>query len=114
LRLKEKVQRIAKMGERTRKLLTLRARTDHDLLVLVNRELDRGLALLVAATTRNSPLFAQAERALATGTAMLPRISGLSAEDRQCIEAKVDQLRSGMDAVPLFPNVRSYPASVAS
>ena len=102
------------MGERTRKLLTLRARTDHDLLVLVNREMDRGFALVDAATTRNSPLFAQAEKAFATATAMLPRISGLSVDDRQRIEAKVKQLRSRMDEVPAYANLRSYPASMAS
>ena len=55
------------MGERTRKLLTLRARTDHDLLILVNRELDHGYALLDVATTRNSSLFAQAEKASCNG-----------------------------------------------
>jgi hypothetical protein len=102
------------MGERTRKLLTLRARTDHDLLVLVNRELDRGFALLDVATTRNSPLFAQAEKAFAAATAMLPRIAGLSADDRQRIESKVRQLRSRMEEVPAYANLRSYPASVAS
>jgi hypothetical protein len=102
------------MGERTRKLLTLRARTDHDLLVLVHRELDRGFALLDVATTRNSPLFARAEKALAAATAMLPRIVGLSADDRQPIEAKLKQLRSRMEEVPDYANLRSYPASVAS
>ena len=83
------------MGERTRKLLTLRTKTDHDLLVLVNRELDRAYGLVNVATTRNLPLFVQAERALATATTMLPRISGLSTDDCQRIEAKVKQLRSG-------------------
>jgi len=102
------------MGERTRKLLTIRARTDRDLLVLVNRELARGFAFLDAATTRNSPLFAQSERALATATAMLPRIAVLSADDRQRIEAKVEQLRSRMSEVPVYANVRPYPASMAS
>ncbi len=102
------------MGERTRKLLTLRTRTDHDLLVLVNRELDRGFAFLDAATTRNSPLLAQAEKAFATATAMLPRIAGVSADDRQRIEAKVKELCSRMDEVPAYSNVGSYPASMAS
>ena len=102
------------MGERTRKLLTLRARTDHDLLVLVNRELDRGFALSAVASTRNSLLFAQAEKAFAAATAMLPRIAGLSADDRQRIESKVRQLRSRMEEVPAYANLRSYPASVAS
>ena len=102
------------MGERTRKLLTLRARTDHDLLVRVNRELDRGLALLGVATTRNSSLFAQAEKAFAAATAMLPRIAGLGADDRQRIEAKANQLRSGIEQVPAYANVQSYRASIAS
>ena len=102
------------MGERTRKLLTLRARTDHDLLVVVNRELDRGFALLDVATTRNSPLFALAEKAFEAATAMLPRIAGLTADDRQRIEAKVKQLRSRMEEVSAHANVRSYPASIAS
>ena len=102
------------MGERTRKLLTLRARTDHDLLVLVTRELDRGFALLDVATTRNSPLFAQAEKAFAVATAMLPRISILNADDQQRIEAKVERLRFRIDEVAAYANVRSYRASVAS
>jgi hypothetical protein len=102
------------MGERTRKLLTLRARTDNDLVVLVNKELDRGLSLMDPATTESSPFFAQAEKAFATATAMLPRITGLSADDRQRIEAKVEQLRSRMAEVPAYANVRSYPASAAS
>jgi hypothetical protein len=116
LRLKKKADSFggANMGERTRKLLTLRARTDHDLLVLVARELDRGFALLDVATTRNSPLFAQAEKAFAAATAILPRIAGLSADDRQRIEAKVEQLRSRIEEVPAYANVRSHPASIAS
>ena len=90
------------------------ARTDHDLLVLVNRELDRGFALLDVATTRNSPLFAQAEKAFAAATVMLPRISMLSADDQQRIEAKVERLRFRMNEAAAYGNVRSYRASVAS
>ena len=102
------------MGDRTRKLLTLRARTDHDLLVLVNRELDRASALLDVATTRYSPLFAQAERAFATAMALLPRICGVSEDDRLRIETKMVKLRSRLAQVPQYANVRSYSASVAS
>jgi hypothetical protein len=102
------------MGERTQKLLTLRARTDHDLLVLVQRELDRGVAFLDAVTTRNSPLFAHAEKAYATATTMLSKIAGLSADDRQRIETKVKELRDRMDEVPAYANVRSHFASAAS
>jgi len=100
------------MGDRTRKLVALRARTDHDLLVLVQRELTAGLALVDAATTRNSPLFAKAQKALATATALLPRISGLNQEDRLQIEENVKRLRSRLALVPVY--ARSFPASFAS
>jgi len=100
------------MGERTRKLLTLRARTDHDLQVLVDRELERGFVLLAAATTRNSPQFVQAQKALATATTLLPRVSGLTVEDRQRIEAKAEQLRSRIGELPAYANLRS--SSMAS
>jgi hypothetical protein len=33
------------MSDRTKKLVSIRHRTDHDLLILVSRELDRGFAL---------------------------------------------------------------------
>jgi len=34
------------MSDRTRKLVSIRHRTDHDLLVLVSREFDQGFALV--------------------------------------------------------------------
>src|SRR5260370_21187260 len=66
------------MSDRTRKLVSIRHRTDHDLLVLVSRELDRSFALVDLVTTRTSPLFAQAEKAHETARAILPRMSRLS------------------------------------
>ena len=90
------------MGDRTRKLVALRARTDHDLLVLVQRELNSGFALVDAAITRNSPLFAKAQKAMATATAVLPRICGVSQDDRIRIEAKLDELRSRLASVPAY------------
>ncbi len=100
------------MGDRTRKLLTLRTRTDHDLFILVNRELDRAIAILAGMTDRKSPLFTLAERAFAEATAILPRIADLSAGDRQRIESKVEQLRSRIEALPHA--LRACPASLAS
>ena len=102
------------MSERTKKLLTLRARTDHDLLVLVQRELDRGLALVKTANSRNSPDFALAEKARQTASALLSGIAGLSADDRLSVEAKVEQLRCRIAEVPAYANVRAFPQSVAS
>lgn len=85
---------------RTRKLVSIRHRTDHDLLVLVSRELDRGLTLVAVATTRTSPLFAQAEKAYDTARAILPRISNLSEGDRRHLESRLKELRVRLDDVP--------------
>jgi len=90
------------MGDRTRKLVALRARTDDDLLVLVQRELKAGFALLEAATARNSPLYCKAEKALSTATTLLARISVLRQEDRLRIESEANALRSRLDLVPAY------------
>ncbi len=90
------------MSDRTRKLVALRARTDHDLLVLVNRELDRGFAHVDVATSRNSRFFAEAEKAFATAEALLPRISGLTGDERVKVEGRLKALRLRMDQVPWY------------
>ncbi len=103
------------MSTNTQKLRVLRARTDSDLVVLVQRELDRGLAAVELATTKSSQIYAQAVKALDTATTLLPRISGLSDDDRLRIDGKVTELRSRLDQVPVYVNVGSYyPASFAS
>jgi hypothetical protein len=102
------------MSERTQKLVSIRRRTDQDLLVLVNRELNRGLILLHSATCRNSPFFAQAERAHGTATTLVSKIPGLSQDDRLSIEARLKELRFRLDQVPPFAMSGQYPASVAS
>ncbi len=102
------------MSERTQKLLTLRARTDHDLLVIVEKELARGFSFLDSAITRLSPNFSRAEKARETATALLPRMSKLSADERLRIEARARELRCRLDQVPSNANFRSFPTSVAS
>jgi hypothetical protein len=102
------------MSDRTRKLVSIRHRTDHDLTVLVNRELDRGLALVDVAATRTSPLFARAEKAYGTAKAILPRISDLSEGDRLRLESRLKELRVRLDQVATFARVERYTASVAS
>ena len=102
------------MSERTQRLVSIRHHTDHDLQVLVSRELDRGLALVDVATTRTSPLFTQAEKAYDTARAMLPRISGLSDGDHLHLESRLKKLRLRLDQVPTFARVDRYLASVAS
>jgi hypothetical protein len=101
------------MSDRTRKLVSIRHRTDHDLLVLVSRELDRGVALLDVATTRSSPLFAQAGKAYDMARALLPRIADLSERDRLHFESRLKELWVRLDQVPTFAKVERYTASVA-
>ena len=102
------------MSDRTRKLISIRHHTDHDLLVLVSRELDRSFALVDVATTRTSSLFAQAEKAYDTARTILPRIADLSEGDRLHLESRLKELRSRLDQVPTFARVERYLASVAS
>jgi hypothetical protein len=102
------------MSERTRKLVSIRHRTDHDLQVLVNRELDRGLALVDVTVSRNSPLFSQAEKAYDMARALLPRMSDLSEDDRLHLESRLKELRVRLDQVARFATVDRYPALFAS
>jgi hypothetical protein len=102
------------MSDRTRKLVSIRHRTDHDLLVLVNHELDRGFALVDVAATRTSPLFVQAEKTYGTARAILPRISDLSEGDRRHFESRLKELLSRLDHVATFARVDRHLASVAS
>src|ERR1017187_8188717 len=102
------------MSERTRKLVSIRHRTDQDLLVIVSRELDRGVTLVNLATTRNSQFFAQAEKACNMAAAMLPRISGLPEDHRLGIERNLKELQSRLDQTPTLARAERYSASIAS
>ena len=79
------------------KLEVLRAKTDRDLLILMRRELERGLTLAGVATTKYSPLYAQAERAYENVKALLPLIWGLRREERRELEFGLLELRVALD-----------------
>ena len=85
---------------REAKLVELRSKTDQDLLILIRRELDRGLTLGDVATTRGSPLQAQAEKAYETVRTWLPIITGLSRDERRGLEGKLKELRAALDRLP--------------
>jgi len=102
------------MSSNTQKLRVLRARTDHDLLILVCRELDRGLLLVNVAATKSSPLFAEAHRAWETASALLPKVSAVSEDMRALLDAKLKELRRRLDGAPAYAEARNFPASVAS
>jgi hypothetical protein len=82
------------------KLEVLRAKTDRDLLLLVRRELERGLTLADVATTKRSPLYAQAERVYENVKAWLPRISGLEPQEQWELELRLRQLYAVLERLP--------------
>jgi hypothetical protein len=102
------------MSTNTKKLAVLRSRTDHDLLILVRRELDRGFTLVDVAASRNSPMYAKALKAYETAESLLPRITELSHEDRARLHSQLKELRQRIDMVPAYANVRTYMTSFAS
>ncbi len=84
------------------------------MLVLVERELNRGLALANMGTTRSSQDFRRADRSFNTATALLPRIALLSDGQRWRIEARLQELRSRLEKMAANRYARPYPESVAS
>jgi hypothetical protein len=89
------------------KLVKLRNKTDRDLLILVRRELERGLALADVAVSKRSPLYGQAQRAYATAASLLPRIAGLDGTERRELEGKLKELQAALDQLPTGQGQRS-------
>jgi hypothetical protein len=80
------------------KLAELRAKTDWQLLAVIERGLERGLVLASVAATRDSALYMQAKLAYEEAHKLLPTIYGLS-QPRQ-LEAKLKELRAALDRAP--------------
>ncbi len=102
------------MSSNTQKLRVLRSRTDHDLMLLVQREIDRGLALVDLVKSRTSPRFGQAEQALSTAMALLDRVCGLDRDSRERVDGQLTQLRTLLEQVPPYANIPPYRISAAS
>ena len=79
------------------KLIELRRKTDGDLMILVRRELDRGLALANVAATKDSPLYAQAEEIYEIVKAWLPLIIGMERAEHSQLEVRLRELRTALD-----------------
>ncbi len=79
------------------KLVQLRKKTDRDLLILVRRELERSLALADVAATKQSPLYARAERGYEMVKTLLPRIADLTQMENRELRAKVKELQAALD-----------------
>lgn len=82
------------------KLAELRARTDRDLVRILNADLERSLAQASVAATARSFFRIQAEAVYDRAKALLPNLSGLSADERAQLEAKLKELGMALDLVP--------------
>lgn len=86
------------------KLADLRAKTDRQLIQIINHELERGLYLAVLHTEPNSahdffgdtePPDAEAENAWADALSLVSKVD--DANERQRLESKVLRLRAALD-----------------
>lgn len=82
------------------KLAKLRAKTDRDLLRILNSDIDRGLALGNVAATRQSAFYEQAETVYSRTIAILARTSSLHEDETAGLERKLRDLRMALDLVP--------------
>jgi len=98
----------------TQKLRVLRARTDQDLLALLQRELAHGMSVVALASTRSSQVYAQAQKSYETVAKLLPRIPNSTGAERLRLEQQVKELRNRLDEIPITAAARPYPASFAS
>jgi hypothetical protein len=96
------------------KLAELRARTDRELLTLIQRELDRALTLADVAANRESAFYGEAEKAYRKVITLLPKAPDMRRGERARIEATVKELRFRLDQVPAVAKVERHPASFAS
>ena len=96
------------------KLAELRATTDRELLVLIQRELDRALTLAEVAVNRESVFYADAKEGHAKVLTLLPEAPDMGREDRARIEASVKELRFRLDRISAGARAQRHPASFAA
>ena len=95
----------------TRKLAELRGKTDRDLLILIQRELDRVLPLADVAANRESAFYGEAEKAHRKVVTLMPKAPDMRQGERARIEAAVKELRFRLDRVPAAARTQRHPAS---
>ena len=82
------------------KLAELRARTDRDLVRILNADLERSLALANVAATKHSVFRSQAEARYTRAKMLLPKLSGLTTAEQADLETKLKELGMALDLVP--------------
>jgi hypothetical protein len=82
------------------KLAELRAKTDRDLVPIIAKGLQRGLAYASVVTNRDCSAYEKAEKIRVEAVILLSVAYGLSEDDRTAMEEKLDALRAALDQVP--------------
>ena len=96
------------------KLAELRAQTDRELLILIQRELDHALALADAAVNTESAFYSEAEKACRKVVTLLLEAPDMRRGERACVEATLKDLRLRLDQVPAGARVQWHLASFES
>ncbi len=94
------------------KLAELRSKTDRELLVLIRRELERGIALANVAAGSGSPFHGQAEQTYRKVCLLLLKSPEMNRGERARIEATLRELRSLLDDAPTIERVERNSASM--
>jgi hypothetical protein len=81
------------------KLFELGHKTDRELVLLVRKEIDRGLTLAKTAVTSKSKQYVQAERAYLISEPWLLLISGLDRDERRELELRLQELKSALQGL---------------
>ena len=84
---------------------------------MINKELDRGIAMANVAATSQSLFYAEAEEVYARVKRLLPKLSGLKRTDLTALANRVTDLRMALEIVPsattkqqkLFPVISTIP-----
>jgi hypothetical protein len=96
------------------KLAELKAKTDRELQILIERELDRALTLADVAVNRKPGFYMDAERAYCTVVTLLRKAPSVRQTERARIEAAVKELRFRLDQVPAGARAQAHGASAAT
>ncbi|HTT65482.1 MAG TPA: hypothetical protein VMG35_26720 [Bryobacteraceae bacterium] len=67
---------------------------------MVKTELDRGIAMANVAASEVSVFYTRAEEVYVKVQTLLPKINGLSRDDRAALRMRVTDLRMALDLVP--------------
>ena len=82
------------------RLAELRAKTDRDLVQIIAKGLERGLAYASVVTNRDCSAYEKAEKIRVEAVILLSVAYGLSEDDRAAVAEKLDGLGLALDQVP--------------